>query len=145
MLLGLGMVWFPFVGILERRGGGFRADGWAGARAVVTGVVAEGIFNVPGEVLLADNFAVVQADGVEGEMRIAWGVDPAVVGIIEEDVVPAAEDESGFLPAFGKREGPGGGNLDLKSGLGFRGELGFFAHGFFDPFRFKPWVFQPDD
>jgi len=79
---------------------------------------------------LADDFAVVQADGVKGEMRIAWGVDPAVVGIIEEDVVPAAEDEGGFLPAFGKREGPGGGNLDLKSGLGFRGELGFFAHGF---------------
>jgi hypothetical protein len=122
------MVWCPFVVGLGRWGGGFRADGWAGARAVVTGVVAELGFHVPAEVFLADDFAVVQADGVEGEMRIAWGVDPAVVGIIEEDVVPAAKDEGGFLPAFGKREGPGGGNLDLKSGLGFRGELGFFAH-----------------
>jgi hypothetical protein len=26
----------------------------------------------------------------------------------------------------------------LKAGLGFRGGLGIFAHGFFDPFRFKP-------
>jgi len=77
---------------------------------------------------LADDFAVVQADGVEGEMWIARGVDPAVVGIIEEDVVPAAEDKGGFLPAFGKREWAGGGNLDLRAGLGFRGELGFFAH-----------------
>ena len=122
------MVWCPFVGVLGRGGGGFRADGWAGARAVVTGVVAEGVFHVPAEVLLADDFAVVQADGVEGEMWIARGVDSAVVGIIEKDVVPAAEDEGGFLPAFRKREGPGGGNLDLKAGLGFRGELGFFAH-----------------
>ena len=122
------MVWCPFFRVLGSGGGRFRADGWAGAKAVVTGVVAEGVFNVPAEVLLADSFAVVQADGVEGEMRIAGGVDLAVVGIIKEDVVPSAEDEGGFLPAIGKREGPGGGNLDLKSGLGFRGELGFFAH-----------------
>jgi hypothetical protein len=139
------MVWCPFFGVLGSGGGGFRADGWTGAKAVVTGVVAEGIFNVPGEVLLADDFAVVQADGVEGEMRITRGVDPAVVGIVEKDVVPAAQDEGGFLPAFGKRERAGGGNLDLKAGLGFRGGLKFVAHGFFDPFRFKPWVFQPDD
>ena len=132
------MVWCPFFGVLGSGGGRFRADGWAGAGAVVTRVVAEGVFNVPGEVLLADDFAVVQADGVEGEMRITRGVDPAVVGIIEEDVVPAAEDECGFLPAFGKREGAGGGNLYLRAGLGFRGWLKFVAHGFFDPFRFKP-------
>ena len=122
------MVWGPFVGVLGRGGGGFKGPRSSWARAVVTGVVAKGIFNVPAEVLLADDFAVVQADGVQGEMWIARGVDPAVVGIIEKDVVPAAEDEGGFLPAFGKREGPGGGNLDLKSGLGFREELGFFAH-----------------
>jgi hypothetical protein len=139
------MVWCPFFRVLGSGGGRFRADGWAGAKAVVTGVVAEGVFNVPAEVLLADDFAGVKPDGVEGEMRIARGVDLAVVGIVEEDVVPAAQDESGFLPAFGKRERAGGGNLDLKAGLGFRGWLGFFAHGFFDPFRFKPWVFQPDD
>jgi hypothetical protein len=33
----------------------------------------------------------------------------------------------------------------LKAVLGFRGWLGIFAHGFLVPFRFKPWVFQPDD
>jgi len=132
------MVWCPFFRVLGSGGSRFRADGWAGAGAVVTRVVAEGIFNVPAKVFLADDFAVVQADGVEGEMRIAGGVDLAVVGIIKEDVVPSAEDEGGFLPAIGKRERAGGGNLDLRAGLGFRGGLGFIAHGFFDPFRFKP-------
>jgi hypothetical protein len=122
------MVWCPFVGILGRGVGGFKGprSSWAGA--VVTGVVAEGVFNVPAEVLLADDFAGVKPDGVEGEMRIARGVDLAVVGIIEKGVVSAAEDEGGFLPAIGKRERAGGGNLDLRAGLGFRGGLGFFAH-----------------
>jgi len=124
------MVWCPFFGVLGRGGGGSRSDEWAGAGAVVTGVVAEGVFNVPAEALLADSFAVVQADGVQGEMRITRGVDLSVVGIIEKDVVSAAEDEGGFLPAIGKRERAGGGNLDLRAGLGFRGGLDFVAHGF---------------
>jgi len=142
VLLGMVMVWCPFFRVLGRGGGRFLADGWAGAGAVVTRVVAEGIFNVPGEVLLADDFAVVQADGVEGEMRIAWGVDPAVVGIVEEDVVPAAEDEGGFLPAIGKRERAGGGNLDLKVGLGFRGGLGIFDQGFWILSDLSPGFFN---
>ena len=124
------MVWCPFFRVLGSGGGGFRADGWTGAKAVVTRVVAEGVFNVPAKVLLADSFACVKPDGVEGEMRIARGVDLAVVGIVEKDVVPAAEDQGGFLPAIGKRERAGGGNLDLNAVLGFRGGLGFFAHGF---------------
>jgi hypothetical protein len=39
-----------------------------------------------------------------------------------------------------------GGRPGKKDQLGFV-FLGIvlFAHGFFDPFRFKPWVFQPDD
>lgn len=70
---------------------------------------------------MPDNFAIVKADGVEGAIGIAGGVDPAGVGIIEKEVVPAVEDEGGFLPALGEGQGARGGDLNLGLGPGFRG------------------------
>ena len=84
--------------------GGFRSDGWAGAKAVVTGVVAEGVFNVPGEVLLADDFAGVKPDSVKGQMGKAGCMDAARSWIIDERVASAVEDESGFSLSFRQPE-----------------------------------------
>jgi len=94
------MVWCPFVRVLVSGGGGFRADGWAGAGAVVTGVVAEGVFNVPGEVLLADDFAGVKLDAVEGQLGKAGCMDAARSGIVDERVALTFEDEGGLAPPF---------------------------------------------
>jgi len=94
------MVWCPFFRVLGSGGGRFRADGWAGAKAVVTGVVAEGVFNVPAEVLLADDFAVVKPDSVKGQMGKAGCMDAARSWIIDEGVALTVEDEGGFPPSF---------------------------------------------
>jgi len=54
---------------------------------------------------------------VEGEAGEAGCVDGAGIGIVDKEVVPAAEDEGGFLPALGEGQGAGGGDLDLLVGL----------------------------
>ena len=104
MLLGLGMVWCPFVGILGRGGGGFKGprSSWAGA--VVTGVLAKGVFNVPAEVLLADDFAGVKPDIVQGQLWKARCMDAARSWIIDERVALTVEDEEGFPPSLRQGE-----------------------------------------
>ena len=111
------MVWCPFVGVLGRGGGGFRADGWAGAGAVVTGVVAEGVFHVPAEVLLADDFAGVKPDTVQGQLGKAGCMDAARSWIIDEGVALSVEDEGGLAPSFrqGERGNRGRSRLRMKS------------------------------
>ena len=117
MLLGLGMVWCPFVGILGRGGGGFKGPRSSWARAVVTGVVAEGVFNVPAEVLLADDFAGVKPDTVQGQLGKAGCMYAARSWIIDERVALTVEDEGGFSPSFrqGERGNRGRSRLRMKS------------------------------
>ncbi len=100
MVWALFMVWCPFVRVLVSGGGGFRADGWAGPGAVVTGVVAEGVFNVPGEVLLADDFAGVKLDAAEGQLGKAGRMDAARSWIVDERVALTVEDKGGLAPPF---------------------------------------------
>ena len=117
MLLGLGMVWCPFVGILGRGSGGFKGPRSSWARAVVTGVVAKGIFNVPAEVLLADDFAGVKPDTVQGQLGKAGCMDAARSWIIDEGVALTVEDEGGLAPSFrqGERGNRGRSRLRMKS------------------------------
>jgi len=117
VLLGLGMVWCPFVGILGRGGGGFKGprSSWAGA--VVTGVVAKGVFNVPAEVLLADDFACVKLDAAEGQLGKAGRMDAARSWIVDERVALTVEDEGGLAPSFrqGERSNRGRSRLRIRS------------------------------
>ena len=118
MVWALFMVWCPFVRVLGSGGRWFKgpAPSWAGA--VVTRVVAEGIFNVPGEVLLADDFAGVKLDAVKGQLGKAGSMDAARSGIIDERVASAVEDKGGFPPAF--RKGKGSNRIRIR--------LRFLAH-----------------
>jgi hypothetical protein len=111
------MVWCPFFRVLGSGGSRFRADGWAGAGAVVTRVVAEGIFNVPGEVLLADDFACVKLDAAEGQLGKAGRMDAARSWIVDERVALTVEDERGFPPSFrqGERGNRGRSRLGIRS------------------------------
>ena len=111
------MVWCPFVGVLGRGGGWFIGprSSWAGA--VVTGVVAEGVFNVPAEVLLGDDFAGVKPDSVKGQMGKAGCMDAARSWIIDEGVALSVEDEGGLAPSFrqGERGNRGRSRLRMRS------------------------------
>jgi len=111
------MVWCPFFRVLGSGGGSFRADGWAGAGAVVTRVVAEGIFNVPGEVLLADDFACVKLDAAEGQLGKAGRMDAARSWIVDERVALTVQNEGGLAPPFpqGERGNRGRRRLGIRS------------------------------
>lgn len=105
MVWALFMVWSPFVRVLGSGGRWFKGPASSWARAVVTRVVAEGVFNVPAEVLLADDFAGVKLNAVKGQLGKAGSMDAARSGIIDEGVALTVEDKGSFPPAFWQGKG----------------------------------------